>query len=63
MKTQQKIPDTLKYCNITSLYKNKGSKKDLNNDRGIFMLSVLRTILDKLLYMDSYDDIIDSQSI
>ena len=31
MKTQQKIPDILKYCNITSLYKNKGSKKEFEN--------------------------------
>ena len=57
IKTTQKVPKMLKSPNITSLYKNKGSKKDLNNDRGIFMLNVLRTILDKLIYFDSYDDI------
>ena len=30
IKTTQKIPDILKQCNITSLYKNKGSRKDYN---------------------------------
>lgn len=49
MKSQQKIPEILKYCNITSLYKKKGSKKDFNNYRGIFRVTILRNILDKLI--------------
>ena len=32
-------------------------KKDLNNDRGIFKLSILRTILDKLIYFDKIEEI------
>ena len=47
IKSTQLVPKILRSPNITSIFKNKGSKKDLNNDRGIFMLSVLRTILDK----------------
>ena len=45
--------------NITSLYKNKGSRQDLDNDRGIFTVTCLRSMVDKLIYNDYYD-IIDS---
>ena len=31
MKRTQQIPEILKYCNITSLFKNKGSRKDFAN--------------------------------
>ena len=52
-------PDILKPSNISSFYKNKGAKDDLNNDRGVFVVVKLRSILDKLIYNDKYD-IIDS---
>ena len=42
---------------ITTIYKNKGSRKDLENDRGVLKLSCVRTILDKLIYLDKYDHI------
>ena len=42
---------------LVSIYKNKGSRFDMNNDRGIFILTVFKKILDKLLYFDLYDDI------
>ena len=57
IKVQQKVPSALKLCNITSLYKNKGSKKDFENYRGIFRVVVLRSILDKLIYNDEYPGI------
>ena len=38
---------------------NKGAKDDLNNDRGVFVVVKLRSILDKLIYNDKYE-IIDS---
>ena len=59
IKTQQKVPNKLKFCNITSLYKNKGSKKDFENYRGIFRVVILRSIMDKLIYNDQYP-VIDS---
>ena len=59
IKAQQKVPDSIKYCNITSLYKNKGSKKEFENYRGIFRVVILRSIMDKLIYNDKYP-IIDS---
>ena len=40
-------------CNITSLHK-KGSKRDFDNYRGVFRVEILRSILDRLTYNDSY---------
>ena len=57
IKSQQKVPKSLKLCNITSLYKNKGSRKEFENYRGIFRVCILRTILDRLIYNDEYPTI------
>ena len=51
------VPSMMQFANITSLYKNKGSRLDMDNERGIFILTVLRKILDKLIYNDKYKDI------
>ena len=51
------IPDPIQLANITTIYKNKGSRQDLQNDRGIFILTVIRKIIDNLVYVDKYDDI------
>ena len=45
-----KFPEFMELTNISTIYKNKGSRYDLENDRGIFILSVLRKLLDKLIY-------------
>ena len=52
MKTQQVFPEPLKLSNISSLYKNKGSRKDFDNYRGILRVTILRSILDRLIYND-----------
>ena len=39
-------------ANIATIFKGKGSRSDLVNDRGIFLLSILRTIKDKLIHED-----------
>ena len=57
IKNQQLFPEILGYCNITSLYKNKGSKQNFNNYRGIFRVTVFRNILDRLIYNDEYPNI------
>ena len=57
IKTTQKIPEILKQCNITSFYKNKGSRKDFSIYRAIFCVTILRSILDKLIYNDEYSGI------
>ena len=49
MKSELVIPDCLKTAHVTILHKKK-CKLDLNNWRGIFVCSVLRTILMKLVY-------------
>ena len=37
IKSQQKIPEFLQYTDITSIFKNKGDRRSLDNDRGIFL--------------------------
>ena len=40
IKKQQTFPQALQPCNITSLFKNKGSIKDHNMYRGVFHVTV-----------------------
>ena len=49
------IPEFIEWANITSLYKGKGDRLDLTNDRGIFLVTVFRGILMRLIYNDKYD--------
>ena len=51
------MPTFMQLSNITTLYKNKGSRFDMDNDRGIFILTVFRKIFDRLIYNDKYEDI------
>ena len=51
------IPMFMTLSNITTIYKNKGSRMDMNNDRGIFILTVMKKMLDKLIYEDNYKEI------
>ena len=53
IKKKQKYPTILEKCNITSIYKKK-SRRDFENYRGVFRVQVLRSILDRLTYNDSY---------
>ena len=57
MKSELFIPALVKLANITTIFKNKGSRLDLKNDRGIFILSIFRKITDKMIYQDKYDEI------
>jgi hypothetical protein len=54
IKKEQKMPKFLQFANITTIYKKKGSRQDMNNDRGIFVVGVLRMILDSLIYEEKY---------
>ena len=56
IKSEQVIPECLRKANITILHK-KSNKLDLNNWRGIFVCSVLRKILMKLIYGRTYDKV------
>ena len=57
IKQQQVYPKCLEACNITSIFKNKGSKSDFDKYRGIFWVLVFRSILEKLIYHDEYHKI------
>ena len=55
IKDKQQIPQSIQQCNITSLYKNKGPRNKFDSYRGIFRVTVLRSILDRLIYNDMYE--------
>ena len=54
IKHLQVIPEAMKWCNISSIWKRKGPKNDFESYRGIFRTTVLRNILDRLIYNDEY---------
>ena len=54
VKNQQKIPEFLKFTDITSFYKSKGDRSDLENDRRVFSVVKARSIIEKLAYNDYY---------
>lgn len=54
IKSEQIFPKSLELCNITSLFKGKGKRSNLDNYRGIFRVTILRSILDRLIYNDIY---------
>ena len=57
VKSELFVPYNMQLCNITTIYKSKGSRLDMSSDRGIFILPVLRKILDKLTYLDKYPEL------
>ena len=60
IKDELTFPSPMGVCNVTHLYKNKGSKQHFDSYRGIFRTPVLRNILDKLIYEDEYEEIDDN---
>ena len=56
IKTNMYIPMYMTLANITTIFK-KGSRLDMNSDRGIFILTVMKKILDKLIYKDNYKEV------
>ena len=57
IKTEQVYPKVLELCDITPIFKLKGSRNEFTNYRGIFRVSVFRSILDRLIYNDEYHNI------
>ena len=55
-------PDLMQNELIYSVYKNKGKKDDLNHDRGIFIMNIIRSIFDRLVYKDEYPIIDENMS-
>ena len=57
VKRTQTIPALFRLRDVTPIYKNKGSRLDLDNDRGVFNGTVLNSILQKLIYRNIYDTV------
>ena len=52
----------VEYADIVSIHKNKGSRLDIDNDREILSLIAFKKILDKMIYMNFYDEIDSNMS-
>ena len=61
-KQELEIPEFFELMSITSLYKNRGSRSDLSNERGIFNVPKVRSICDKVIYSDVYETIDENMS-
>ena len=57
IKNQMKIPKYMKWANITSIYKKKGSRTSMENQRGVFGLTLLKKVLDNIIFNEYYDKI------
>ena len=62
MKKENYIPEFMRLADVATIYKGKGEKCDLTNDRGIFLVTIFRSMLMKLIYFDKYDKIDKSMS-
>ena len=62
IKSSHFIPHFMTLENITTIFKSKGSRLDMNSDRGIFLLTIMKKILDKLIYNDNYKNIDQNMS-
>ena len=47
----------MRLAKITSIYKNRGEKCDLQNDRGVHSVTKFRAIIEKMLYNDKYTEV------
>ena len=61
-KEKCEIIDSLQLADITSKFKKKSSRLSLDNQRGIFSVVKIRSILDKLLYEDIYPEVDEKMS-
>ena len=62
MKVENHIPDFIRLADVATIYKGKGEKCDLVNDRGIFLVTTFRSILMRMIYQDKYEGIDQSMS-
>ena len=62
MRNENYIPDFMRLADVVTIYKGKGEKSSLENDRGIFLVTTFRSILMRLIYEDKYEQIDQSMS-
>ena len=55
LKVNLKVPLFMNYADITSIMKQKNSKEDMSNQRGIFGIMIFKKLLDYLIYNDYYN--------
>ena len=41
MKEKNEIPEFVRVAEVSAIYKGKGNKNDLTNDRGVFIVTIL----------------------
>ena len=56
------MPKFTNVVNISAIYKGKCEFTDLESERGIFIVTIIRTILMKIIYADKYKVIDNSMS-
>ena len=57
VKANMFVPANMQLANITTIFKSRGSRLEMSSDRGIFLLTIFRKILDKLTYLDKYPEL------
>ena len=62
VKKTQYFPTIFTPSTITSIWKKKGDQTNLDNDRGLFNVTKIRSILDKLIYNDIYKSVDQNMS-
>ena len=56
-KSQMIIPEFMKMANISNIWKKKGDKMNIESYRGIFIVNIFRSIIQKLIYQDKIETI------
>ena len=62
LKKELHIPAFMQLADIVAIYKGKGDKLSLENDRGIFILNIFRSIMMKMIYAEKYEIIDQNMS-
>ena len=62
IKEENYIPEFIRNANVVTIYKGKGEKSKLENERAIYLVTTFGSILMKLIYKDKYTIIDDSMS-
>ena len=62
IKVNREFPAFTQLADICAIYKGRGDVNDLESDRGIFLVSIFRTIMMKMIYNQKYSTIDNSMS-
>ena len=54
IKKELSFPEFMEFVNIVGIYKGKGDKMDLQNERGIFLVNAVKSIFIKMVWSDVY---------